>query len=88
MVLAWRMPARVLKTVGYYRLPAYVYPFRELLPENEEQRESPVQYRSETIRPGTTFAHVAALWLFDRRLRLVCLDALETVEIGVRTKVA
>ena len=78
----------LLQAVGYYRLSAYVYPFRELLPEDERQRVSPVHYRSDGIKPGTTMAHVEELWRFDRRLRLLCLDAIETVEIGIRTKVA
>lgn len=78
----------LLRSVGYYRLSAYVYPFRELLPASDQQRDSPVHYRSDVIRPGVTLDHVERLWRFDRRLRLLCLDAVETVEVGFRTKVA
>lgn len=78
----------LLKSVGYYRLSAYVYPFRDLLPPNERQQVSPAHFRSDAIKPGTTIGHVEDLWRFDRKLRLHCLDAVETVEIGLRTKVA
>lgn len=76
-----------LRAVGYYRLSAYVYPFRELLAE-DAPRSSSVHYRAETMRSGATFEQVTALWRFDRKLRLTCLDAIETVEIGMRTKIA
>ncbi|WMM73019.1 Abi family protein [Rhodococcus pyridinivorans] len=74
--------------VGYYRLSAYVYPFRVLLPREEQCKVSPVHYRSEKIRSGTKLSHVEGLWQFDRRLRLLCLDALETIEVALRTRVA
>jgi abortive infection bacteriophage resistance protein len=76
----------LLKTVGYYRLSAYIYPFRELLPDRTDH--SPRPYRSDRIRDGVTFEHIEALWRFDRRLRLVCLDAIETIEIGLRSRLA
>lgn len=79
---------QLLKTVGYYRLSAYVYPFRELLAEVDRQVESPAHFRSDAIQPGVTFEHVRDLWKFDRALRLLCLDAIETIEIGLRTQVA
>lgn len=78
----------LLKSVGYYRFSAYVYPFRSLLDVDERQVTSPAHYRSDEIREGTTLGDVEALWRFDRKLRLIVLDALETVEIGLRTKVA
>lgn len=77
----------VLRAVGYYRLSAYVYPFRQMLAD-DAPRSSPVHYRSENMRAGATFEQVAALWRFDRKLRLTCLDAIETVEIGMRTRIA
>lgn len=79
---------QLLKTVGYYRLSAYVYPFRDLLPEDEQRIESPAHFRTDNISAGVTFEHVRGLWKFDRALRLLCLDAIETIEIGLRTQVA
>lgn len=78
----------LLKTVGYYRLSAYVYPFRELLPPGDQQQQSPTHFRSEQIAPGTSLEMVAALWRFDRELRLLVLDAIETIEIGLRSRIA
>ncbi|WP_145804810.1 Abi family protein [Kribbella amoyensis] len=49
---------------------------------------SPAHYRADTIAAGTTFDQVASLWRFDRDLRLLVLDAIETIEIGLRTKIA
>lgn len=78
----------VLASVGYYRLSAYVYPFREMLPDAERGKVSPVHHRREKIRPGVSMAHVEALWRFDKLLRLRITDGLETLEVGLRTKIA
>ncbi|MGJ6121146.1 Abi family protein [Mycolicibacterium sp. Y3] len=77
---------KLLKQIGYYRVSAYVYPFREMLPPDQARISSPAHYRSDVIEAGTTFEHVEALWRFDRKLRLKFLDALETVEIGLRSR--
>lgn len=61
-----------LKTVNYYRLSGYLVPFR-----------SP----DDTFKPGTTFDTVWRRYTFDRRLRLLVLDAIERVEVAVRTRV-
>ena len=77
----------LLKTVGYYRLSAYVYPFRLLLDAGDQRQQSPTHFRSEQIRSGTTLEMVEQLWLFDRRLRLLVLDAVETIEVGLRSRI-
>jgi len=59
--------------VSYYRLSAYSYPFRSY--------EIP-----DAFVGGTTFAKVWQYYRFDRRLKVVVLDAVERVEIAVRTK--
>lgn len=78
----------LLRSVGYYRLSAYTYPFRVLLPSSEQCVSSPVNYRAPELRAGVTLDHVEALWRFDRRLRARLLDGLEIVEVGLRTQVA
>jgi abortive infection bacteriophage resistance protein len=61
----------LLKTVGYYRLSAYVYPFRELMPFDRNLGKGvPQLYRSDAIRDGITFSDIEALWRFDRKLRV------------------
>lgn len=68
-----------LHNVGYYRLSAYWYPYRELLRE-----EPPI--RGDNFRPGTTFEDIAALYEFDRKLRTLVHDGIERIEIGLRTQ--
>lgn len=77
-----------LRAIGYYRLSAYLYPLRELLPDVEQGVASPASHRSNTFIKGATFEHAVALWTFDRKLRLLVLDAMERVEISLRTSVA
>lgn len=67
-----------LSRVSFYRLSAYWYPFK--LPANAGAAPS-------ALVPGTTFETVVALYDFDRQLRLLVLDALERVEVAVRTAV-
>lgn len=78
----------ILQSVGYYHFGAYVYPFRELLPEDERCLGSSVQFRADRVRPGTRFEDIVSIWQFDRRLRLHTLSALETVERSLRTRMA
>lgn len=79
--------AHLLQQVGYYRLSAYAYPFRELLPA-DHPRDSRWQFRHDDFLPGTTFSTVVALWRFDRDLRLLMFDAIETIEVALRVHVA
>ena len=64
---------RRLKTVSYYRLSGYWYPFRNA---------------DDTLQPGTSLDHVWRRYTFDRKLRLLVLDAIDRVEIAVRTGLA
>lgn len=66
-----------LADVGYYRLSGYWYIFKQVLPDGRE-----------SFVPGTAFAKVWDLYLFDRRLRLLVLDAIERVEVFMRTQLA
>jgi abortive infection bacteriophage resistance protein len=43
--------------------------------------------RQSQLQPGTTFEDVLSLYEFDRKLRLLVLDALERVEVSIRTAV-
>jgi abortive infection bacteriophage resistance protein len=66
-----------LATIGYYRISAYCLPF--------EAPTMPDQPRSHQFRPGTQFDDVLALYVFDRKLRLCVMEAIERVEVAVRT---
>lgn len=60
-----------LKNVNYYRLSGYLYPYRQA---------------NDNFKSGTTFEQVWRHYAFDRRLRILIMDALERVEVGVRTQ--
>jgi abortive infection bacteriophage resistance protein len=78
-----------LRSVGYYRLSAYMYPFRRAFSEEElGESSSSISRRSNDFVDGSTFEAVRSLWQFDRRLRLVVLDALEVVETGLKAALA
>lgn len=66
-----------LTYIGYYRLSAYWLPF--------EDQPAAGQPRSHRFRSGTTFEAVLSLYIFDRQLRLLVMEALERIEISVRT---
>lgn len=64
-----------LSFISYYRLRAYTYPF-----QNNTDPNHP-------FRSGTTFDQVLELYIFDRELRLLVLDAIERIEIALRTQI-
>jgi abortive infection bacteriophage resistance protein len=63
---------RRLCAVNYYRLSGYLYPFREP--------------GSDAFRANTLLKTVWDRYCFDRRLRVLLLDAIERVEVAVRTQ--
>ena len=65
-----------LKTVNYFRLLAYCYPFRI--------RDKHSNVTSNFV-PGANFSEVIQLYEFDRYLRLAVMDAIERVEVYIRT---
>ncbi|MCM3533277.1 Abi family protein [Cellulosimicrobium funkei] len=64
--------ARYVRHVGYYRFSPYLIPFRK-------------EPGAEALRGGTTFDQVLDLYVFDRKLRLLVMDALERIEVAVRS---
>jgi abortive infection bacteriophage resistance protein len=66
-----------LAVVNYYRLSGYCYPFRD--------RSDP---KGEAFKTGTTFDEVWGRYVFDRRLRLMVMDAVERFEVSVRALLA
>jgi len=62
---------RYLSTIGYYRLSVYWFPY---LSEDK------------LFLPNTTFNKILDLYIFDRQLRLLVMEALERIEIALRAK--
>lgn len=73
-----------LRGIGYYRLSAYTYPFRE--PANE-QDIAEGRKRNAQFRHGSTLEDALHLYDFDEKLRVALLRALQTIEVGFAVKV-
>lgn len=78
--------AAYLERIGYYRLSGYWYPLRQsrTIPALGGKAITQVL---DTFRPGTTFAQAVDLYIFDKRLRLLFLDATERIEVALRVDV-
>lgn len=61
----------LLQSVNYYRLSAYWHPFKQT---------------DETLQAGTSMDKIWRRYTFDRQLRLLVMDAIERVEIAVKTR--
>jgi abortive infection bacteriophage resistance protein len=77
-----------LERIGYYRLSAYWFPFRQY-----EMQKNPVTGKSAEVRtdnfvPNTQFVDAVELYLFDKKLRLLVVDALERIEVALRVDIA
>lgn len=86
-----------LERIGYYRLSGYWFAFRErselCCPFDPSNFAKPKKGRVDrlaldTFKPGTTFQHAVELYVFDKKLRLLALDALERIEIALRVDIA
>ncbi len=63
-----------LQHISYYRLRAYWLPCEDAAPADGEHR----------FKAGTSFDDVLDLYIFDRKLRLLVMDALERIEVSLR----
>ncbi len=61
--------------LNYYRLAAYWLPFE-------------ADHQNHTFIAGTTFEQILDRYVFDRELRLLLIDAIERVEVALRTQFA
>lgn len=68
---------RYLTSIGYYRLSAYWLPF---------ERPSINGNRNHQFVPGTEFDQVLKLYIFDRKLRLLVMEAIERIEVALRSQ--
>ncbi|MFS0217212.1 Abi family protein, partial [Corynebacterium striatum] len=75
-----------LKYYGYYRLSAYFYPFRRLVPQ--EECSSPFSFRGDEFLDEVQFDDAVNLAKFDSRLRRTAFEGLEHIEVALRTRVA
>ena len=69
--------ARYLTHINYYRLRAYWLMY-------EQQNDNGEHY----FKLDTQFEHALSLYIFDRKFRLLVLEAIERVEVSLRTRFA
>ncbi len=67
--------AHYLSNISYYRLRAYTFPF-----QNNAVEEHPF------VNP-ISFEQIIQLYVFDRQLRLLIFNAIEKIEIALRTQI-
>jgi len=67
-----------LQRIGYYRLSAYWYPFRQRFPSKNKDE----------FIAGAKFQHAVQLYVYDKELCLLLLDAIERIEIAIRVDLA
>lgn len=75
-----------LERLGYYRLSGYWYPLRAI--DTVASMAQGKAVRLDAFAPGSRFEEVVRLYVFDKKLRLLALDALERIEMAVRVDVA
>lgn len=67
--------ANQLANVSYFRLSAYMFPYRKNVGGKI----------IDEFRYGTTWKNIYDLYVFDRKLRLLVFDAIEKIEVSIRT---
>lgn len=66
-----------LAYIGYYRLSAYWLPY--------EQPSTIQGERNHQFQANTQFEEILSLYIFDRKLRLLVMEAIERIEVAVRS---
>jgi abortive infection bacteriophage resistance protein len=79
--------ALCLQRLGYYRLSGYLYPFRKRKIEKDAQGKKAVTVFDQ-FQDGTDLGKVMELYVFDKSLRSLVLDAIERVEVALRVDIA
>jgi len=70
---------RKLAQIGYYRLSGFWYPCRKFTANKT---------RADEFEINTSFNAILELYLFDKKLRQLMLDAIERIEIHIRSVIA
>ena len=83
---------RKLSQIGYYRLSGVWYPCRKGKVDGNGEylvdAKTKLPIREDDFQDEVKFDDIISLYLFDKRLRQLMLDAIERVEIHVRSKIA
>jgi abortive infection bacteriophage resistance protein len=77
-----------LRRIGYYRLSAYLYPMRTPLISQDQTTQKIKVTRQDQFMAGSTFNDALQMYVFDKKLRLLLLDAIERVEVTLRVDIS
>lgn len=92
-----------LKRIGYYRLSGYFYPLKQRcksccflddaanikVQKRLKQKEKVVTNEVvDFFKPRAKFQDAVHLYVFDKKLRLLVLDGLERIEVGLRVDIS
>src|SRR5690606_11449844 len=69
------LASRYLSNISYYRLRAYTYPYQD----NNDP--------THPFLGQVSFEDIMELYTFDRKLRLLIFDAVEKIEVALRTQI-
>lgn len=69
-----KLAIHTLTHINYYRLSAYIYPFFK-------------DKENHLFKERVTFQDILDVYNFDRELRLLLLDAIERIEVSIRTNI-
>lgn len=68
---------KYLQNINYYRLSGYSFIFRYKIDEDNHG-----------FKENTHFTDIKELYVFDKKLRLLVLDAIETIEVSLKANIA
>jgi abortive infection bacteriophage resistance protein len=77
-----------LRRLGYYRLSGYWYLCRKFIPLTANHEKRVQSQREDQFMQGARFQDAVALYVFDKKLRLLILDAIERIEVAFRVDIA
>lgn len=66
-----------LQHIGYYRLSAYMLPFQKGDHSDEHHQ----------FKKGVTFQNILDVYTFDRKIRLLIMDAIERIEVAIKSAI-
>lgn len=87
-----------LERIGYYRLSGYCYPFKQrselcclynpaIKKPNKKQKRATTLVFDQFVT-GANFQSAVDLYIFDKKLRILVLDALERIEVALRVDIS
>lgn len=69
-----------LTFIGYFRLRGYCYPFYKMTKDRK-----PLPISPKTFLLNTSFEDIVSLYEFDRKMRLLIIEEIQQIEVGLRT---